>query len=313
MALMVLCECLLSPRSAWTSQVQYDLGGACEKHSAWNGWKEIRDAEKSGDWDRVVALEKQAVRAGCDIEYRWFQLVNALLEAHQQTEASRALQEMDTRGFEVNPFLLGSDLREVEMFMQERVFKASPLGAKIKRLETISNARRSRFQEALNALPEGQRPPEQYIAEGVCPFECCRYGDWTVLDDTDLIAAPGTERVLGKAKKGTRVFAITGEVHLRPEPVEVLDDGELPKNTIAFVLDSEGEGYGHVYTRGKVISVSLEYAEYCFHPSPSCWGETLSPPSQRRQQVWWVKIRLANGLVGWTDKVQNFGGNDACG
>jgi hypothetical protein len=192
-------------------------------------------------------------------------------------------------------------------------FKTSTVGIKIERLKAVSDERRARFRKALNALPASRRPPENYIAKGACPFECCRYGDWTVLEDTDLFAAPGASRLVGRAQKETRVWAVTGEVHLKPEPVVVLMAGDLPKNTIAFVLDYGGEGSGEVYTQGKVVSVLLGYAEYCFRVSSTCWGETLLPSDARKEQVWWVKVRLSDGAVGWTDKADNFGNKDACG
>jgi len=128
-----------------------------------------------------------------------------------------------------------------------------------------------------------------------------------------LVAAPGGKRVVGNAKRGARVVGLTGEVHLKPEPVVVLGDGDLPKGSIAFVLDYQGEGFGHVYTHGKIVSVFLGYEDYCFRFSESCWGETLLPSSERKPQVWWVKVKLANGIIGWTDKPDNFDGKDGCG
>lgn len=166
----------------------------------------------------------------------------------------------------------------------------------------------------LKTLPPDQRPPENYVARGACPFECCRYGNWSILEDTDLVATPGSKRIVGKGKKGGRAVGLTGEVHVRPEPVVVLMDGDLPKDSIAFVLDYQGEGYGHVYTRGKVVTAfTVGYADYCFRLSASCWGETLVPSNEHKAPVWWVKVRLANGLIGWTDKADSFGDKDACG
>jgi hypothetical protein len=37
------------------------------------------------------------------------------------------------------------------------------------------------------------------------------------------------------------------------------------------------------------------------------------PPSERKDPVWWVKVRLPNGVTGWTDKPDHFGNKDACG
>ena len=310
--LLVLCADLLLSRPAWAGEQHYDLGGPCEDQPKWNRWKEIREAEKAGEWDRAVALRKQAVRAACRIQYRWFGLVNALLKAHHSAEAVNILQEMDSRGFEINPASMDTQFAEIVQFMESNEFKASPVGLKITHLEKISDERRIAFQKALRAMPANEKPVENYVAKGVCPFECCRYGNWTVLEDTELVASPGSSRVIGRARKGSRAVGLTGEVHLTPEPVVVLIEGDLPKNSVAFVLDYGGEGYGHVYTRGKVVTTFLGYAKYCFRPSESCWGETPFPSRERREQVWWVKVRLANGVVGWTDKTNHFGDMDAC-
>lgn len=268
----------------------------------------IDDAKRVGAWTQVVELEKAAVRGGCQIESRWIELVNALLQAHRQTEAVQAMQDMDSRGFDLSRYLTDSDHPAIKNLMNSPPFLASTAGRKI-----TSNQRRIRFREVLKSIPPNQRPPENYIAKGACPFECCQYGRWTVLKDTILVAAPGSKRTIGMAKKGSRATGLTGEVHLKPEPVVVVFDGVLPKDSIVFILDSGGEGSGRVYAKGKIIDTFLWYAEYCLDPSEVCWGETLLPPNERKKPVWWVKVRLPNGLTGWTDQTENFGGMDACG
>jgi len=299
--------------SLWAAQQQFDLGGACSAAVSPGPFSQLREAKKGGNWDRVIEVAKQNVREGCGVEYRWGELVNALLEAHRPAEALQALQEMDSRGFDLNPSAIDSGQEELKAFMEAPLFKASPVGRKVEQLKRISDERRDRYREVLKTIPPSQRPPDDYVAKGVCPFECCHYGNWTALEDTELVATPGGKRVVGKAAKGNRVVGLTGEVHLRPEPVVVLTAGALPKDSIAFVLDYGGEGYGHVFTRGKVVDVFLGYGEYCFRPSEDCWGETLLPAKERKKQVWWVQVRLANGATGWTDKPENFGGKDACG
>jgi hypothetical protein len=230
---------------------------------------------------------------------------------------------MDARGFDVELAFLGEDFPEIVKFIESKEFGASPLGLKLKPLENISDERRIKFQEALSRMPASEKPPDNYIAKGVCPGEYCRYGNWTVSEDTVLVSSPGSSRVVGRARKGSCVFGLTGEVHVKPEPVVVLtapeSDGvltadELPKNSIAFILDYTSEGFSHVYTRGKVVDVRtyLSYAKYCYHLSESCWGETLFPSQERQEQIWWVKVRLPDGIVGWTDKTNHFGGTDSC-
>jgi len=311
--LVVLPGGSLSPLSGSAAEAHYDLGGPCEDAADLRAFSQLRDAKKTGAWDRAVELAKLNVRGGCAIEYRWRELATTLLEAHRQPEALRVLQEMESRGFDLNPSRIGREHDELTKFMGTPLFIATPIGTKLEQLKRTSDERRARYRELLTRLPPDERPPENYIAKGVCPFECCRYGNWTVLKDTDLVASPESKRVVGKAMKGRRAVGLTGEVHLKPEPVVVLVDGDLPKDSIAFVLDYVGEGFGHVYTRGKVVVALLGYADYCFRPSESCWGEALLPSSERKERVWWVKVRLANGVIGWTDKADNFGGKDACG
>ena len=304
---------VLSLPSKAASDAHYDIGGPCQSGFLSGPFTQIQQAEKSGSWDTLVELEKENVRAGCNIEYRWLELVNALLSAHRPSEAVLVLEEMDARGFEVNPASLSEEHSQIKQFMDTAEFKRSPIGAKVTHLRTISEERRAKYRKMLNTLPANQRPPENYVAKAVCPFECCRYGDWSVLADTNLFAAPTSQRIVGKAAKGTRVLALTGEVHLKPEPVVALFDVGIPKDPIAFVLDYGGEGYAHVYSQGKIVDIFVGTADYCFRLSESCWGETLVPSTARRPQVWWVKVKLANGQTGWTNKTDHFGNNDACG
>ena len=312
--LVDLAGTLTPLQSACAAQQQFDLGGPCSPVLYPGPLPEIEKAKKSGLWDRVIELEKQSVRDGCGIEYRWRDLANALVEAGRQTDALLVVTEMDARGFDLNPSFIGREHEELKNFMGTPLFKASPLGLRLEELKKISDQRRAHYREVLQKLPLAQRPPDQYVAKGACPFECCRYGNWTVLQDTDLVSEPDSARVVGHAKKGTRVVGLTGEVHLKPEPVIVLRDGELPKGSIAFVLDYAGEGEGSVYTRGKVVGAFVAgVAEYCFRVSEQCWGETLDPASERREPVWWVKVKLPNGVTGWTNKADSFGDKDACG
>ena len=298
--------------SAQPAGARYDLGGPCRDASGAGTFLKILEAKKSGAWDRVVDLSKLNVRESCGNEYRWYELVSALLYARRQPEAVQALQEMDARGFDLNPSLLGGSHPDVRKFMGTPIFMASPAGRRIEALKKVADERHAVFREALSRFTPAQKPPDNYVAKGVCPFECCRYGNWTAIHDTDLVAAPESARIVGRARKGSRVVSLTGEVHLKPEPVLVRMDGELPKDSIAFVLDRGGEGYGHVYSRGKVVEIFIGVARYCFRVSESCWGETLAPAGEPHKQVWWVKLKLPNGVIGWTDKAVNFAGKDSC-
>lgn len=311
--LIVIAMAWLRPGIGAADDAQYDLGGPCADSRTPGAALQIRTAQRAGEWDRVVDLEKQNVRGGCGIADRWFGLANALVQAHHENEAIRVLAEMDSRGFDLSPSQIGAEHQALRQFMDAPAFRSSPVGAKVEAFRKLSDARRQRARALLAKLPADERPSEKYVAQGVCPFECCAYREWTVDQDTDLVAAPGSTQVVARVKKDAQVRGMTGEVHLQPEPVLVLQDNPFPKNSIVFVLDYEGEGFGHVWSGGKVISAFLGVQEYCFRVSDSCWGETLFPAGPRHPSVWWVKIRLPNGAIGWTDKTDHFGNKDACG
>ncbi|MBV9761276.1 MAG: hypothetical protein JO340_11990 [Acidobacteriaceae bacterium] len=299
---------LLAAGSALCEEV---IGGPCQDDRGWIGSKQMREAERSHDWDRLIDLRKQEVRTGCGIAYRWYELADTLLQAGRPKEALRVLQAMDARGFEINPSREASNFPRIERFLTTPLFEASPLGQKLGKLEAISDERRREFARKLRRLPAKERPPEHYVAKNACPFECCRFGDWSVLATTNLVANPGSERVVGTASKGSRVIALTGEVHLTPAPVQVLTDGLFRKGSIVFVLDKLGEGYANFYANGKIVQAEENYARYCFRPSEACWGETILPAVP--EGIWWIKIRLPNGVVGWSSRSNHFGNNDACG
>jgi hypothetical protein len=299
--------------AAMAGQASYDLGGPCVDDHGPGAVVEWQKAERAGAWDQAVGFARQSVRSGCSIEYRWLGLANLLVEANRREEAARVLAEMDARGFDLSPSMFGPEHVALRRFVETAEFKASGVGIKVEGLRKVSDDRRARFREMLAKLPANQKPAENYVAKETCPFECCSYREWTVEQGTDLVAAPESRRIVGRARKGTRVQGMTGEVHLQPQPVVVLRDGDFPKDSIAFVLDYEGEGYGHIWSNGNVVSVFLGVREYCFRVSDLCWGETLFPADQRRPAVWWVKIRLPNGTVGWSDKADRFGNKDLCG
>jgi hypothetical protein len=70
-----------------------------------------------------------------------------------------------------------------------------------------------------------------------------------------------------------------------------------------------------VWFNGATQTEELEFMSGPFEQSlprcedtPDCWGK-LEKDMQVR---WWVKIKSANGWVGWTDETDNFRHIDAC-
>ena len=164
------------------------------------------------------------------------------------------------------------------------------------------------------------RPPVAYVARGACPFECCGFALWSVLEDTQLLDRPGGNRVIGKAIKQQRVLGLTGEVHLRPLPVMVRFSSpeglHAEERSIVYLLDNLGEGHGRVWIAGKIVeSEIVSVMEICAFPGPGCWGEFVNPDDagQQGKGIWWVKVETPSGTVGWTNQAGHFGDIDRCG
>lgn len=172
-----------------------------------------------------------------------------------------------------------------------------------------------------------------YTEHNACPVEACRFGKWSVQRDTVLYKAPrGTEKV-GTARAGEWVESMTGTLYTQEIRVEVVHrielEGEDPYVTeswgvvrklrvgdVFYILGQEGEGFSKIELRGRYESLDLyplierdegttRYFRSCDDPSPKCWWRI--PEGNRVQKSeWWVKIRLPDGIVGWTREI-NFG------
>jgi hypothetical protein len=151
--------------------------------------------------------------------------------------------------------------------------------------------------------------PVFYIDKGACPFECCTYRDWGTEQTTQLHADPKTTSpVIGTADKGTTVKAQTGEVHTAPGKLVVKRDSDLfKKGDVLWIYTYLGEGAFKIWHQGRFIEreIDLDYE----NPSPADWGYFEVKP----KSTWWVKVRTAAGLEGWTNQPKNFSNKDACG
>jgi hypothetical protein len=169
------------------------------------------------------------------------------------------------------------------------------------------------------AAPRPSPPRVPYESSGVCPFDCCTYGTWSVQVDTNLLAehrdgAP----VAFSVRRGTKVQAMTGVVVTsrfgravvrRPT---ALDGVEVTPRDSIVVLHYVGEGFWKLWVRGKLVEDQVHDVEsICGFDKGvpvGCAVQILEKP----RTVWWVKIR-SRGRVGWTRQVDHFDGMDACG
>jgi hypothetical protein len=173
------------------------------------------------------------------------------------------------------------------------------------------------FSPGLDAHSQ-TRPPAVYVDKGACPFECCTYREWKTEKTTAAYARPDKRsRRVGRFRAGTKVVALMGEVRTVPGRFVIIKAHKSYRpGDVLWVYTPLGEGHYKVWFKGKMYHEGLDYMNGPFersHPecseTPECWGRL----ERELRAEWWVKIRSADGWVGWTDKAGNFSNADACG
>jgi hypothetical protein len=166
-----------------------------------------------------------------------------------------------------------------------------------------------------------------FVDRGACPFECCTYGRWRADSAVALRAAPDSNaQIVGTVSAGTTVDAVTGEVHVRPgmlvmsrgERAYSLDRSGPPAPGDSFkvgdtllVYTSRGEGAFKVRlagSTGPMFELMLATPGTGCERNNACTGRMLVSPAA----TWWVNVRTADGVSGWTTDARHFTGRDRC-
>lgn len=190
------------------------------------------------------------------------------------------------------------------------------------------------------APAHAEGPPLQngwYVDKDACPFEGCTYRDWTVEAETVLYDRPWSDKPVGTAAVGDKVFGLTGIVYTRPIPINVAfpakhaaHDGDnpvtldlVPGETL-YLLTYEGEGFFRASYGGRLLSIEPHGTMLttlpdigwgvtsCREPEALCWWQ-VPVGKQRYESVWWAQVMLPDGASGWTRELNNFGNIDALG
>jgi len=294
------------------------LGGSClsEAHptvaeiQAWHS-QVTAYAVAARKWDRASALElaKGIVRGRCSNIHWRFTLIDLLADESRFDEAVAVLGGAPPNAV---PARIAQPTSAFRKLLSSREFGRSKIAVRLRQDQLALDQRHA---EARSRLATAPAPAKGYIAKGACPFECCRFGNWSASRKTFLHDMPGGSTVVAEVLNGARVFAVTGEVHLMPVPVLVRFAApygfRAPVGSIVFLLNRTGEGHGQVWVNGKVSdSEHMHVQNSCGEPRADCWGEFLDRGGESQ---WWVQIRLANGKTGWTREAMNFSGSDGCG
>ena len=170
------------------------------------------------------------------------------------------------------------------------------------------------FKDTLTA-----RPRAPWVAHGVCPFECCHYGDWRVESALALRDEPSrTASVAGRLAPGADVVGDSGMVRVDTVGIVVVtgrvtDDGsglDFAPGDSLLLLDYQGEGFYRAWLRGHSFGVSQFWDS-----TGTSGGRLVRAPSAR----WWAHLTTLQGadtVHGWLDMSDDsvrVSGTDSCG
>lgn len=162
-----------------------------------------------------------------------------------------------------------------------------------------------------------KKPPIIFIDKGACPFECCTYGKWKTEEKVVLYARPDKRsKIIGSVPAKAKVTALTGEVRTVGGRFVVKKQFEkYQPGDVLWLYTYLGEGVFKIWYKGKMYEEKLGFSPYggsmgsrC-EVKELCWGEM----DKELDQTWWIKIKTAKGVTGWTTQSENFSGADACG
>jgi hypothetical protein len=151
-----------------------------------------------------------------------------------------------------------------------------------------------------------------YLDWTACPFECCTYREWGVTKATVVWKERRKGPVAFHLRPGDRVIGLNGVVETRkPGRVRILKDIELDDEhpvklrpgDVVYALHYLGEGYELFWFNGQTHSDQIGPFEVDKEEPSSeatLWVESLP------ETVWWVKVKNAEGLAGWTMVDHNF-------
>ncbi len=154
-----------------------------------------------------------------------------------------------------------------------------------------------------------EKPPEVYVDRGGCPGECCTYGTWRAERAVILHeAARERSKIIGRVDAGSEVLAETGEVHTRAGKFVVRRESPPYRvgDTI-WLYTYVGEGFYKVWRAGEMVEQEISVMPD--QTSPNDWGYYARAP----HSVWWIRVKVKGGAVGWTNAPDNFSGTHSCG
>jgi hypothetical protein len=160
-----------------------------------------------------------------------------------------------------------------------------------------------------------QEPALPVIDVNACPFEGCRFGKWLVIKKTVVYDTwKQNRKIQGTLDTGATVTALTGvHITLQPDRIRVTKAiAELGVQPGDIILRSMyiGEGFADIWVKGRWVK---EYdCSFVTEPDDSgCARNCSARVITVGRKEWWVSVRDAKGVTGWTKVEDQFGCIDA--
>jgi hypothetical protein len=143
-----------------------------------------------------------------------------------------------------------------------------------------------------------------------CPFEGCSFRKWIVVQDVTLYSNWKEDRKpVTSLKTGEVVTGVTG-VHITYEPdriqvLQPLPELHLQQGDILLRYMYRGEGFADVWTKGQWRR-QFDCSFITEKNSSGCQFDCSAKVISEGRKDWWVQVKTAQGLVGWTKSEKQF-------
>ena len=169
-------------------------------------------------------------------------------------------------------------------------------------------------------IAQSQRPNLPFFDWNACPFEGCKYGQWTARKPVLVYDTwKRTRRTAARLMAGEKVVAVTGVViTFKPEVIRInldLPENGLKRGDIILTYTYRGEGSWAVWFKGMYhedFGVPSAYKP----EDPVCQKECAATYIQMGKKEWWAKIKLKSGKTAWVNmdkEFESFDGVDSLG
>lgn len=155
------------------------------------------------------------------------------------------------------------------------------------------------------------------IDYNACPFEGCTFGKWKVTKNSTVYSSWQDGRTeLARLNPGDEVTGLTG-VHITRRPDRILvkeaipNLGLKPGDTVLRYMYL-GEGFADIWFNG-AWHKGEDSTFITEKDGDGCLRNCSAIVTQEGAKDWWVKIKTADGKVGWVLVNDNFDGMDSLG